>query len=218
MELQEKKERLDEAVDKIASRESQRFSDEKLRRMFQNCFVSTAKTTTKFLEDGEAFVFTGDIPALWLRDSSAQVVHYLKYLKEEPILGEMVRGLIRRQIRYICIDPYANAYNETDNGNCWEHDRTETNDWEWERKYEVDSLCYPVWLIHQYVEHTQDTSIFTEEVLAAFRRILGVWTLEQHHENSPYYFERDNCPASDTLPNEGKGTAPSISDRNRCWL
>ena len=71
-----------------------------MQETFRNCYVSTAKTTTKFLESGEAYVFTGDIAAMWLRDSSAQVVHYLPYLKEYPILKEMVKGLIARQAKY----------------------------------------------------------------------------------------------------------------------
>ena len=112
-----------------------------MQETFQNCYVSTAKTTTKFLESGEAYVFTGDIAAMWLRDSSAQVVHYLPYLKEYPILKEMVKGLIARQAKYVHIDPYANAFNEEDNGNCWEKDLTKYNPWNWERKYEIDSCA-----------------------------------------------------------------------------
>ena len=118
MNLQEKQQVLVQAVEEIAEREGAYWKDnEKMRRTFENCYVSTAKTTTKFLEGGEAYVFTGDISAMWLRDSSAQVVHYLPFLKEYPILKEMVQGLIARQARYIHIDPYANAFNEEPNGN-----------------------------------------------------------------------------------------------------
>ena len=101
---------------------------------------------------------------MWLRDSSAQVVHYLPYLKEYPILKEMVKGLIARQAKYVHIDPYANAFNEEDNGNCWEKDLTKYNPWNWERKYEIDSLCYPIWLIKQYVENSGARDVFTPEV------------------------------------------------------
>lgn len=206
MNLQEKQQALVQAVEKIAEREGAYWKDnEKMRRTFENCYVSTAKTTTKFLEGGEAYVFTGDISAMWLRDSSAQVVHYLPFLKEYPILKEMVQGLIARQARYIHIDPYANAFNEEPNGNCWEKDLTEYNPWNWERKYEIDSLCYPVWLIHQYVENTGAHDVFTPEVKQAFRDILDVWKLEQNHENSKYSFVRLNCPLSDTLSRDGKG-------------
>lgn len=206
MTVQEKQKALVQAVEEIAKKEGAYWEkDEKMRRTFENCYVSTAKTTTKFLEGGEAYVFTGDISAMWLRDSSAQVVHYLPFLKEYPILKEMVQGLIARQARYIHIDPYANAFNEEANGNCWEKDLTEYNPWNWERKYEIDSLCYPVWLIRQYVENTGAHDVFTPEVKQAFRDILDVWKLEQNHENSKYSFVRLNCPPSDTLSRDGRG-------------
>ena len=89
MNTQEKKEALVQAVEEIAGKEAAYWEgNPKMQETFQNCYVSTAKTTTKFLESGEAYVFTGDIAAMWLRDSSAQVVHYLPYLKEYPILKD----------------------------------------------------------------------------------------------------------------------------------
>lgn len=205
MNVREKQQALIAAVEEIAKKEGAYWDDEHMRRTFENCYVSTAKTTTKFLENGEAYVFTGDIAAMWLRDSSAQVVHYLPFLKEYPILKDMVKGLITRQAKYIHIDPYANAFNEEANGNCWEKDITEYNPWNWERKYEIDSLCYPVWLMEQYVKNTGESDIFTPEVKTAFRDILDVWKREQHHEESTYSFIRVNCPPSDTLSCEGKG-------------
>lgn len=207
MSTDRKQQRLNEAISEIAERISSRFKEnQKLHQTFINCFESTAKTTTKFLEEDEVFVFTGDIAAMWLRDSSAQVVHYLPFLKEYDILEEFVRGLIKRQMKYILIDPYANAFNETANGNCWEVDITETNPWNWERKYEVDSLCYPVWLLHEYYERTGNREIFTPEVKRAFEEIIRLWTKEQNHETqSDYSFVRLNCPPSDTLTREGKG-------------
>ena len=115
------------------------------------------------------------------------------------------KRLIARQAKYVHIDPYANAFNEEDNGNCWEKDLTKYNPWNWERKYEIDSLCYPIWLIKQYVENSGARDVFTPEVKQAFRDILDVWQTEQYHENSEYSFIRLNCPPSDTLSNDGKG-------------
>lgn len=198
---------LKQEVERIAKEKAAGIADEKLARMFERCFVSTAATTTQFLENGEAYVFTGDIEAMWLRDSSAQVVHYLPFLKESEILSKLVRGLIARQMYYICLDPYANAFNQEPNGNCWEKDETEMSPWIWERKYEVDSLCYPVWLITRYVRQTGDETVFTGRVKEAFETIINVWEREQcHRERSPYRFERKGGPASDTLQEAGLGT------------
>ena len=82
---------------------------------FQAAFANTLLTTVKRQEDGTTFLLTGDIPAMWLRDSTAQVRPYLVIAKEDEDLAQMIAGLVKRQFRYICIDPYANAFNETDN-------------------------------------------------------------------------------------------------------
>lgn len=207
MKPEEKQLELNQAVTEIAKKIGERFAgNEKLYQTFLNCYSSTAKTTTRFLEEDEVFVFTGDIEAMWLRDSSAQVVHYLPFAKEYPIVAEFIKGLIKRQMRYIVIDPYANAFNETANGRCWEVDITDSNPWNWERKYEVDSLCYPVWLLHEYWKVTGDASVFTGEVKAVFQTIIALWKKEQKHDSaSSYSFVRVNCPPSDTLTRDGRG-------------
>ena len=89
------------------------------------------------LEDGSYFVITGDIPAMWLRDSAAQVRPYVKYAKEEPELQKILEGIIEKQAELVCIDPYANAFNESASG-LGHQDETKLNDHVWERKYEVD--------------------------------------------------------------------------------
>ena len=191
----------------LAAALKEKGASKKLQETFKKCFVNTAETTMQCLEDGSIFLITGDIEAMWLRDSSAQVCHYLPYIKKRPLLAEMVKGLIQKQFAMIAIDPYANAFNIEPNGRCWAKDHTADNPWDWERKYELDSLCYPIRLLYQYIQITGDWDIIDEDILSTLRSILQVMTIEQHHEErSSYFFERDNCPPSDTLPNEGKGT------------
>ncbi len=192
-------------VDEIAAK----INNQKLRNMFKKCYYSTLETTTKYHEDGSTYVFTGDIPAMWLRDSSAQVMHYLR-MCDCPGIKEMIQGLIQKQMFYIALDPYANAFNEFgDVGGDHVDDRTNYNEnkgWIWERKYEIDSLCYPVWISYKYYEKTGDPSIFNEQYRESTKIIMDLFETEQHHEEkSPYYFERFHCPATDTLVREGKG-------------
>jgi uncharacterized protein len=178
----------------------------KLAAMFANCFSNTLDTTTKRSPDGTTYVFTGDIPAMWLRDSSAQLSPYVELAADDVDLQRVIAGAIKRQIRYIHIDPYANAFNEEANGAAWAKDETETNPWVWERKYEIDSLCYPLWLSRRYWLATGDTSVFDEDFKRAVRKIIDLWRVEQHHqERSPYLFQRFDCPASDTLTQDGRG-------------
>lgn len=181
---------------------------EKLVSMFRQCFLNTIDTTVWCINDDEIFLITGDIEAMWLRDSSCQVVHYLPFLRKSTPIKEMVRDLLKKQFQEIEIDPYANAFNPEPSGACWAKDRTKDNPWNWERKYEIDSLCYPVWLLKHYWDETGDEMVFTVQVERVLKQILGLWKTEQNHmEQSNYYFERDNCPASDTLTENGRGSA-----------
>lgn len=106
---------------------------------FNAAFANTLLTTVKRQEDGTTFLLTGDIPAMWLRDSTAQVRPYLVIAKEDQELAAMISGLVKKQFFYINIDPYANAFNETANKAGHQADHTQMNDWIWERKYEIDS-------------------------------------------------------------------------------
>lgn len=182
---------------------------EKLAKMYRMCFASTWDTTLQ-RADGTVFLITGDIPAMWLRDSSAQVFHYIPFANDFDEVRDAISGLIKRQMFYIVLDPYSNAFNKEANNNRLDDDRTswtpEQKPWIWERKYEIDSLCYPVRLCHAFWKKTGDTSWCDETVRKAFKAILDTWETEQRHmECSPYYFERSNCPPSDTLPHDGKG-------------
>lgn len=174
--------------------------------MLARCLPNTLETTTELLDDGTTFVFTGDIPALWLRDSAAQVRPYVRPSRHDPTLRRVVSGLIRRHARYLLIDAYANAFNREPASAGHQADRTEMGPWIWERKFELDSLCYPVQLCQDYWAATGDRSIFDAELHAALARIVAVMRVEQHHDKrSPYRFERLDCPPTDTLPNHGRG-------------
>lgn len=176
-----------------------------LAPLVKQCFLNTIETTVKSLEDGKYFVITGDIEAMWLRDSSFQVMHYVKLAKEDPALRRIISGIIRKQTEQILIDPYANAFNEVP-GKGGHQDETERNDWVWERKYELDSLCAPLYLAYTYGKETGETDIFDLKFGQMLRTVLGLIRREQHHEASEYSFQRFDCVPTDTLPFEGKGT------------
>ncbi|GAA0094611.1 TPA: glycoside hydrolase family 125 protein [Clostridium perfringens] len=197
---------LKEIVRKIGKDLSAKIEDKKLQELFYNCFINTIDTTVE-VSEGDAFVITGDIPAMWLRDSTSQVEHYLPFVKEYPELKAIFTGLINRQVKCIFIDPYANAFNKEPNGQKWDNDITKDSPWVWERKYEIDSLCYPVRLIHKYWKESGDETFFNDDIKKAFNMIIDLWRVEQYHrEKSDYSFQRLNCSVTDTLSHEGLGT------------
>lgn len=175
-----------------------------LAKLVKPCFLNTIETTVKQLSEEEYFVITGDIPAMWLRDSSFQVMHYVPYAKEDEYLRNILKGIILKQTEQILIDPYANAFNEKPSGD-GHKDITELNDWIWERKYELDSLCAPIYLAYRYWKDTDDSSIFGDAFSDMLEKVYQLIKLEQNHEKSEYSFQRFDCSITDTLPCEGRG-------------
>ena len=178
--------------------------------MFENCFPNTLDTTIHYstTEDGDddTFVYTGDIHAMWLRDSGAQVWPYVPFAKTDEKLRKMVRGTILRQLKCICIDPYANAFNFGPTGSEWESDYTTMMPYLHERKYEIDSLCYPIRLAYYYWKVTGDTTIFGDLWMEAVSKILKTFREQQRKgDKGPYRFMRNTNRQYDTVCNDGYG-------------
>ncbi|GIO56222.1 glycosyl hydrolase [Paenibacillus cineris] len=200
-------------LERLAGRMSEQLAGEtRLLDIFQNAIRNTWGTTLKRMEDGTTFVITGDIPAMWLRDSAAQVRPFLVLAKEDPEAADMIEGLVRRQLDSILLDTYANAFNEEANGRGHQADETEMTPWIWERKYEIDSLCYPLQLSYLLWKNTGRISQFQGSFRQAAEAILDLWTVEQRHEErSPYRFQRKDCVPSDTLVRDGKGAVTAYT-------
>lgn len=199
----------------IYAQELERRTEEKypaLAPLAKQCYLNTIETTVKRCENGDYFVITGDIPALWLRDSSAQLRPYAPHCKNSPELSEIFKGVIRRHAFYINLDPYSNAFNEIKHEESHKDDTDFDSPYIWERKYEVDSLCASVYLVSDYFEETQDYSIFDENLHKMLITILETFIKEQDHAgNSSYYFRRTDCPETDTMPLDGKGNPVGIT-------
>ena len=157
-----------------------------LTPLVKQCFLNTIETTVQQLDDGSYFVITGDIPAMWLRDSAAQVKPYIKYAKEDEALRKILRSIIEKHAFYVNMDPYSNAFNSAENHNEVGYaDHTDwENGWIWERKYEVDSLCASLYLSYEYFKETGDRAIFTPEFHQMIETIVKTFTAEQHHDQT----------------------------------
>jgi len=167
--------------------------------------TNTARTTVRILGPGDTFVITGDIPAMWLRDSSAQLAPLLRLVPLAPELADVVAGLLRRHWRMIMVDPYANAFNEEANGARWDDDTPLPGPWVWERKWEIDSHAYPLDLADRLLG-LGSTAWVDEHTYPALSAMINVLETEQDHEDaSPYRFVRTGVSASDTLSRDGRG-------------
>ena len=197
------------AVEAEILRVKKLLTNSKLAWMFENCFPNTLDTTVHYrLLDGkpDTFVYTGDIHAMWLRDSGAQVWPYVQLAHKDPELKKMLEGVIRRQFMCINIDPYANGYNDGPTGGDWMSDMTDMKPELHERKWEIDSLCYPLRLAYQYWKETGDASVFDEAWIEAITNILKTFKEQQRKDGvGPYKFQRKTERALDTLNNNGLG-------------
>lgn len=200
---------ISEAVETKIAEMKRIIKDEELAWLFENCFPNTLDTTVthKFIDGKpDTFVITGDIHAMWLRDSSAQVWPYLDLINEDYKLKALIAGVINRQTKCILIDPYANAFNDGPGDSQWKNDITEMKPELHERKWEIDSLCYPIRLAYGYWKTTNDISVFGEEWKSAMKLVLRTFK-EQQRKNgkSPYKFMRETAWATDSLPLGGYG-------------
>jgi meiotically up-regulated gene 157 (Mug157) protein len=176
-----------------------RSANPRVNEMFQVSFLDTLKQavwTPEYNEDGSprlnidgtqfrsVYIKTGDIQAEWLRDASAQVRPYISWAGDDPDVQEMIRGVIAREAKDILLDAYANAF---------------TIDYHvYERKFELDSLSYPVLLARSYWRQSRDATIFDGTFEKALNRLLEVMEAEREHARLSSY-------RSDKLTNHGQG-------------
>jgi meiotically up-regulated gene 157 (Mug157) protein len=201
------------AVEHELARVKSKIGDPKVAWLFENCYPNTLDTTVHTGTLGgkpDTFIVTGDIDAMWLRDSSAQVWPYLSLAENDEALQRLYRGLIHRHARCITIDPYANAFMADPQSRTnlpWaRHDDTDMQAGVAERKWEIDSLCWTVRLAHGYWKATGDRAPFDDDWCAAMHQVLETFRVQQRkHGQGPYHFQRETASPTDTLALGGFG-------------
>jgi len=200
---------VSKAVEETLTKVKREISDPELAWLFENCFPNTLDTTVTYTEPEskpDTFVITGDIHAMWLRDSSAQVWPYVPLCGQDEPLRRLIAGVINRQVKCILLDPYANAFLDGDEISEWKSDITDMKPGIHERKWEIDSLCYPIRLAYGYWKTTGDTSVFDGKWNETMELIYNTFRVQQRKENpGPYSFKRTTAWQTDTVPGNGWG-------------
>ena len=198
------------AVEEKIVQVQRHLTNPRLAWLFANCFPNTLDTTVHFGKDENGrwrtFVYTGDIHAMWLRDSGAQVWPYVQLAPKDKHLQSLIAGVINCQFSLLCIDPYANAFNDGPTGTGWQSDLTKMDPNLHERKWEIDSPCYPIRLAYQYWKTTGDTSVFGEVWIDAVRKVLDMFREQQRKDGrGSYRFQRTSPVPTDTQAGYGWG-------------
>ena len=199
-----------EAVENLINKVKKEISDNQLSWIFENCYPNTLDTTVDYeIIDNkpDTFIITGDIDAMWLRDSTAQVWPYLPLINEDEKLKNLVKGLINRQVKCILTDPYANAfYKDLTKVSQYNGDIPNPIPGVHERKWEIDSLCYHIRLSYEYYILTRDNSIFDNNWKKSIDLILNTLQVEQRKNGkSPYLFIRNGNQMIDAPVFNGTG-------------
>ncbi|GAB3765088.1 glycoside hydrolase family 125 protein [Microlunatus parietis] len=192
-------------LDDLVSSVTERTGSERIGQAFRRSFGNTIETTIQADDEGRPFVITGDIPAMWLRDSSAQLAPYLGLARDHAPMADLIAGVIGTQFRLITVDSYANAFNRAPTGSGHPGDLCD-DPRIWEQKYEIDSFAFPLWLAHRFWRLTGRTDFAGDEFRAAARIIVDQLRLEQDHEaRSAYRFVREVGIETETLSRGGLG-------------
>ena len=200
-----------EAVEEVIKNMKAFLPNKELAWMFENCFPNTLDTTVFYEEHNgvpDTYVITGDIDAMWLRDSSAQVWPYVQLAAKDKKLQQLIIGVINRQVKCILKDPYANAFYKDENKvSEWKQtDITDMKPGIHERKWEIDSLCFPIRLAYGYWKTTGDTQPFTADWKESIRLTVQTFKEQQRkHDKGPYTFQRTTSWATDGVPLSGYG-------------
>ena len=207
------------AVDLFVDGMSKRLADRRVAKMFTRSFPNTLDTTVRFNVSGKAatFVITGDIDAMWLRDSANQVLPYMHFVKNETKLDAMIQGLIQEHTRLVLLDPYANAFNRNPSQFAGHmHDDTTKmvsnksrkpvrvhamNKYIFERKFEIDSLCAFLKLANAYYKATGSVldGPFNDRFISAVELVYNVFKIRQGPQQHEYTFARKTTVPTDTL-------------------
>ncbi|TVY46350.1 Meiotically up-regulated protein 157 protein [Lachnellula occidentalis] len=233
------------SLEKVIERMKGVIKDPDLFRLFENSYPNTLDTTIKsrsyanatdsttgailpeVTDEELAFVITGDIDAMWLRDSASQVYSYLPLLEpsDDPdSLASLWRGLINSHSRYIIISPYCHSFQPppesgvkpshngaySQNNPQPPYDPTQVFDCKWE----LDSLASFLQISTAYYERTKDLEFFQKykwvqavkaAVDAAGAMRLGTYAKDGKVEKSAWTFTGWTNRGSETLTNNGLG-------------
>ncbi|MEK6345286.1 MAG: glycoside hydrolase family 125 protein, partial [Curtobacterium sp.] len=206
------------AADAVRNSAGERAGD-----LVEDALRRTLEDTITIDDDGTAFVITGDIPAMWMRDSTTQMLPYLRLVAaastEAPAaeeLADVLVAVVRRQFASIAHDPYANAFNRGPTGAHYD-DRDLCDDPEiWEQKYEVDSLAYPLQFAAAVHRATGRTDHLGPDAHAVARTIVDQLRLETDHDRSSYRFVRESPEPTETLVRDGRGSPVAVTGMTWC--
>ena len=223
------------AVETLLADMTSVIADPDLYRLFENAYPNTLDTAIRWRgraannsAEELTFIITGDIDAMWLRDSANQLQSYRTLLEPDPSpdsIASLYRGAINLQARYLLTAPFCNSFQPPpESGIPPAENPAASSDAVFpppdpaavfECKYELDSLAAFLQLSTDYYEATHDAAFFAafqwlpavQAVLATARSMMRpTYAADGAVLPSPYTFTRRTTRATETLANDGIGS------------
>lgn len=233
---------VEDAIDKVSGT----ISDPDLKQLFINTFPNTLDTAIGWKgyangSDNEelTFIITGDIKAMWLRDSANQLQSYVSLLEpssDGDSLASLYRGVINLQSRYILYDPYCNAYQPPIESGIKPSVNTAgvedvvtptySNKTVFECKYELDSLAAFLEISRNYYNATGDIDFFkkykwvatVEKIMdTAEGEMIPTYQSDGKVNELPYTFARGSDVGTQYPVNSGTGLIRSSFRPSDDW-
>ncbi|OTA83153.1 glycoside hydrolase family 125 protein [Hypoxylon sp. CO27-5] len=218
-------------IEDAINRAKDNIYDVDLFRLFENTFPNTLDTAIKWRgvaannsEEELAFVITGDINAMWIRDSANQIAPYKTVMKNATDdIASVFRGVINLQARYMIISPYCNAFQPPpesgmppeSNGGTYSVTPSYDRNVVFTCNFELDDFGGFLQLSHDYYTATGDLDFFGKfQWIPAIQSILAASEAMRKPTYGPdgkwippaYSFQSLTMSASGTLGNNGMGS------------
>lgn len=197
----------------LVAESQQQSSSAMLSRLNKFCkdnFFLTLQTCVQPLDDNTTYVVTGDINAMWIRDSSAQLHPYIALAQAEEKAGRqsqlkpILEGALRRQAQFIRTDPYANAFTIN-----WDHERNERlarGAYVFTGNYELDDGPYFFRFMSRLHEAFPSSTVIQEKpIQEATRTLLALYKQEQQHANQRSEYRYPKSPPYELGGPNGQG-------------
>eukprot|EP00930_Biecheleria_cincta_P003096 TRINITY_DN104030_c0_g1_i1.p1 TRINITY_DN104030_c0_g1~~TRINITY_DN104030_c0_g1_i1.p1 ORF type:complete len:541 (+),score=90.08 TRINITY_DN104030_c0_g1_i1:165-1625(+) len=182
----------------------------RFRHICQKHFFLTLETCVQPLDDNTTFVVTGDIDAMWIRDSAAQLHPYIALAQAEQkaggqsLLRPILEGALRRQAQFIRTDPYANAF--TMKWDSAADERLARGGYVFTGNYELDDGPYFFRFMAHLADAFPDSAVLHEQpVQEATRMLLALYRQEQHHAYGKSQYRYPKSPPYELGGPDGQG-------------
>ena len=208
------------SIEEHLIKNSQKIPSQKLFQLFSSCYRFTLETKILYslYKEEDAFIYSTNLPVMWPSQACMQIYPYIRHCSNDKDLSKLITSIFNRMLKYILLDPFANAFVLKNTvvspfmGDVTFKKTTENKFMHsmggevWERKFCLNSLIFPLFIMCKYNSITKDFSFINElffkaliEVIKVIKNELRDTDEENCNDGPQYFFQRNTHESFDTL-------------------